>query len=407
MFSQSACAPAITASDPDTGLSLGYVAGDVTSDGAVVWLRADRGSLVSLQYSKDPALSQFTASEPVPVKSDCDNTAHIKLERLEPATTYYYRAVVAGKKAGPVGRFITAPRPDDPAVVKFAFSGDTREGYQPFTIMDSIRAMQPHFFIYLGDTIYADRGGTATQLPEYWAKYRRNRNDAASRRLYSDTSLYVIWDDHEVANDYDGPHPLGATGRRAFFDYWPVRRDAREPDRLYRSFRWGKAMELFLLDGRQYRNRARGSLLGEQQKRWLFDAVESSTAMFKIIATAVPFFGGGSDRWDGYPREREEVLGWIAEKNIKGVTLISADLHYAAVTRLPGNRGLKEIVTGPMAAQMNVFATGMSERFEFFSNKTFNYGMITIDPHSRPPQAMVEIFDQDNGSLYKTKIDAV
>ena len=407
LLSQWGCAPSLTAADQETGLWLGYVTGDVTYDSAIVWLRAEAGNLVSVQYGKDPALAEFIASDPLPVERDTDNTAHIKVEQLEPATTYYYRATVAGKKPGPIARFHTAPKPEDNAIVKFCFSGDTRESYQPFTIMDAIRANQPDFFIHLGDTIYADRNGAATRLPEYWAKYATNRSDAASQRLFSDTSAYVIWDDHEVANDYEAFHPLAAIGRRAFFDYWPVGRNSQEPHRLYRSFRWGRAMELFLLDARQYRDRKKGTILGRQQKQWLFDSLASSTALFKCIATSVPLYGGGGDRWDGYPRERTEMIQWVTQKKITGVFFIAADLHYAAVTRVQGDLKLKEIVTGPMAAPLNVLATGLSRRFEFFFNQNFNFGMITIDPQSSPPQMLVEIRDPANETLYKTKVPAV
>jgi hypothetical protein len=146
-------------------------------------------------------------------------------------------------------------------------------------------------------------------------------------------------------------------------------------------------------------------MLGKQQKEWLFDNLASSTALFKCIATSVPVYGGGSDRWDGYPRERREILQWIKEKNVKGAFFISADLHYAGVTRLLTKWGVKDITTGPMAAPMNVIATGVSKRFEFFSNKTFNFGMITIDPKSPRPHADVEILDENNSSLYKTIIE--
>jgi alkaline phosphatase D len=399
------CAPLLTGDDADTGISLGCVAGDVTSDGAVIWLRADSGGIASLEYGKDPALKRQSTATRVAVEPDRDNTARVILEGLEPATVYYYRASMERKKPGPIGRLVTAPTPDDNAVVRFCFSGDTRENYQPFTIMHSMRLRNPDFFIHLGDTIYADRGGTAQALPEFWAKYRGNRADLWSQSLFAHTSAYVIWDDHEVVDNYEGNHPLAAVGRRAFFDYWPVRRNEAEPDRLYRSFRWGKALELFLLDGRQYRDYAGGTLLGKSQKQWLFEGIAASSALFKCVACSVPLYGGGRDRWDGYPRERVELLRWIRARRIKGVFFLGADLHYAAVTRIAGVAKVKEIITGPMAAPLNVLATGNSRRFEFFSNRHFNYGMITIDPTSSKPQASVEILDESNISLFKTVID--
>ncbi|MGH7770270.1 MAG: alkaline phosphatase D family protein [Candidatus Binatia bacterium] len=393
--------------DADTGLSLGYVAGDVTPDAAVVWLRAQPESLVSLQYGKDPTLVSSVSTDPVRVASESDYAAKVLLSGLDPATVYYYRAAVAGKKPGPVARFMTAPAPDDAAAVKFCFGGDTREGYRPFLIMDAIRAKRPDFFIHLGDTIYADRNFIASELPQFWGKYRTNRDDPPSQRLFSETSVYAIWDDHEVRDNYEAGHPLAAVGQRAFLDYWPVRRAAGEPNRIYRSFRWGQALELFLLDGRQYRERAKGTMLGSRQKEWLLDGLARSFARFKIVATPVPFYGSGRDRWEGFPQERADVVQWIEEKKITGVVFLSADLHYAVVARLPGASGLKEIVTGPLASQVNLFGVGYSKEVEFFFNETFNYGMITIDPKLSPPQMVLEILDETNRSLYKTRIDAV
>jgi alkaline phosphatase D len=391
--------------DRETGLSLCCVAGEVTPDGAVVWVRAEPESAVAVEYAIDAALSAPAATRATKVAADADYTASITLAGLKPGTTYYYRPVVAGKKPGPVSRFKTAPASDDPAFVKFAFSGDTRQSYQPFAIMDAIRAGDPDFFVHLGDTIYADRNGTASTLDEFWAKYRTNRDDAPSRRLLAQTSWYVMWDDHEVRDNYGPEHPLAGIGQKAFLDYWPLRHDAAEPKRIYRSYRWGRGLELFLLDNRQYRDRAHGSMLGAEQKEWLFEKLAASTATFKVIASSVPLHGGGSDRWDGFPAERREIFRWIHDKKIEGVLFIAADLHFAAVARVA--RHMKEIVVGPMAAALNVFAIGYSTEMEFFSNKSFNYGTIAIDPKLSPPRAEVNICDAAGAVLYKTEIAPV
>ncbi len=392
--------------DAATGLSLGYVSGDVTPDGAVVWLRAEPDSMVSLEYGKDPALRSPAATVPVKVAPDSDYTAKILLGGLEPATAYYYRAAVAGKTPGPIASFKTAPATADAAVVRFCFGGDTREGYKPFSIMDAIRAQRPDFFIHLGDTIYADRGAIAYDLADFWAKHRANRDDAPSRRLFSETSAYVIWDDHEVRDNYEAGHPLAPAGQRAFIDYWPLRRDAAEPQRIYRSFRWGKALEVFLLDTRQYRDHRAATMLGSRQNEWLLEGLARSSANFKIIATSVPFYGGGWDRWEAFSRERAAIVKWLERKKITGVAFISADIHYAAVGRVPGRAAMKEIVTGPLAAQLNVFGIGYAGSVEFSSNKSFNYGMMTIDPGAAAPRALVEIFDEENRGLYKTTLES-
>jgi len=404
LIGQSACSPPLTRTDASTGLSLCYVAGDVTPDGAMVWLRAEPESKVFLQYGKDPGLGDLSSIGPFSVEKDADNTALIQLENLEPATTYYYRAALADKQPGYVAHFLTAPKPDDPTKVSFCFSGDTRESYQPFTVMDAVRAQRPDFFLHLGDTIYADRGASAHRLSEFWAKYRANRADTWTQVCFAETSAYVVWDDHEVEDDYLPGNPLAPIGRKAFLDYWPVRPHAEEPERIYRAFRWGQALELFLLDVRQYRDPKRRTMLGQAQKEWLLEQVGRSQAVFKFIATAVPMAGGGRDRWEGYATERTEILRYLQQKKISGVVFLSADLHCAAITRIPKGNGLKNITAGPLAAPLNRITNGTTRRYEFFSAENFNFAKITVDPKAQPVHALVEFIDQDNRLFHSTKI---
>lgn len=389
----------------DTGLTFNCMGGDVSSTGALVCLRAEKEGVVSIRYGKDPALKEFVATPPVRVAPDSDFTARILLDRLESSSAYFYQAVVEGKKPGPVGRLKTAPRPNETADVRFAFSGDTRQTYRPFSIMDSIRAMKPDFFLHLGDTVYADMDGKAYTQDQYWAKHRANRSDQPSQNLFSETSVYAIWDDHEIENNYHRASPNFQMGRKAFFDYWPVREDSQDNSRVYRSFRWGKTAEFFLLDVRQYRNRAPATILGEPQKRWFLEALGSSDATFKFVTTPVPFSSPDADKWGGFPDERSEVLGLIKKKKISGVVFLTADVHYAAVTRAPGNLGLREFITGPLAAQMDTKITGTAKRFEFFKGDVFNYGLVNVYGKATSPYAEVEILGPKNEALYKTKIE--
>jgi alkaline phosphatase D len=407
LLSQSSCAPALIGNDRDTGLSLCYVAGDVTADGVIIWLRAAPRSEVVLHYSNDRTFTRYSSVGPFLVDKDADHTARIELKDLDPATRYFYYASVEGKKPGYLASFLTAPGAADASRVSFCFSGDTRESFQPFTIMNAVRAQRPDFFLYLGDTIYADVGGQVRQLSDFWAKYRANRNDPATQFCFFENSAYVVWDDHEALNSYFAGHPLAAIGRKAFFDYWPVRRHPGEADRIYRSFRWGRAMELFLLDTRQYRDRGAGTMLGKAQKDWLFKALAGSSAIFKFVATSVPMAGGGIDRWDGYPTERAELLRFIKEKRITGVIFLSADLHFAAVTSIPKSHGLKDITAGPLAAPLNRISYGFAPRFDFFLAENFNFAKITVDPAVKPAQALVEFIDQDNQVFHTTKIKAL
>lgn len=407
LFAKTACSPAwVQPPDPATGLSLCYVAGDVTADTALIWLRAEPGSHVAIHYGDEPGLHEHSSSALTAVDAAADSTALISLEGLRPRTRYFYRASAAGRRPGPIASFVTAPGADEDAKVTFCFSGDTRDSYQPFTVMRAVRAQRPDFFLYLGDTIYADRNGRARSLEDFWGKYRRNRSDAAMQSCFCDTSVYAVWDDHEVANDYLPGHRLAPMGRRAFLDYWPIRRPAREPERVYRSFRWGRAAEVFILDPRQYRNPEKQTMLGAEQKEWLFESLAASSAIFKFVATTVPMAGGGRDRWDGYPKEREQMLSFIKERQISGVVFLSADLHYAAITKIPKSRGLKDITAGPLGAPLNRITNGTARRFEYFLAENFNFAKITIDPGLDAAQARVEFIDQDNRVFHQATLAA-
>lgn len=404
IWSASSCAPNIVNPDASTGLLLGYVSGDVGADNALVWLKAEAGSRVSLRYGKEPGLAQFHTTPARVVDSGADHSAIFSLDGLEPATRYFYQAAVEGRAPGVVASFVTAPRSDSDAKVSFCFSGDTRQGYKPFSVMHAVRAQQPDFFLHMGDTIYADRNGAARSLEEFWSKYRINRDDAAAQSCFRETSVYVMWDDHEVENDYLPGHPLASVGRKAFLDYWPVRRPAGEAEQIYRAVRWGRAVDLIILDTRQYRAPDRSTMLGQRQKEWFFDRLARSSATFKFVATTVPMAGGGRDRWDGYPKERAEILRFIREKRIPGVVFMSADLHYAAVTKIPKGNGLIDITAGPLAAPLNRVTNSANRRYEFFLAENFNFAKITVDPKVNANEALLEFIDQDNRVFYTRKI---
>jgi hypothetical protein len=97
----------------------------------------------------------------------------------------------------------------------------------------------------------------------------------------------------------------------------------------------------------------------------------------------------------------------IESNNIKNVIFVTADLHYAAVSRIPGKLKLKEITAGPIGSPMNIITSGFERRFEFFSNQTFNFAMVTVDPKSSKPHALVELVDEEGKNLYKTRLEAV
>src|SRR2546430_3476232 len=274
---------------------------------AVVWARLPAPGEVAV--SLKPAAGEGGARGTLEITRRADFTGKLVLSGLTPATRYAWQARGGGETVA--GEFVTAPAADARARVRFLWSGDLGGGgfCRPmdggYRIFRTMALTRPDFFLFVGDTIYADikcdRPGVvpgadfvAMRLAPDRARHRYQREDPALQELLRATSVDAIWDDHEVRNDFSGPtEPLMPTGRRAFLEYWPIVPPGDEPTRLYRKFRWGRLLEGFILDTRQYRSLnsesdgPRKTMLGAAQKRWLLDAVTSSAAVWKVVVTSV------------------------------------------------------------------------------------------------------------------------
>lgn len=390
----------------------GTAVGDVTSQSAVLWLRTEGPKTVQVEWASVEAWKKMSAMASVQSAAahtpimltgpETDYTLSIPLDRLAPATRYRYHIVVweaeqsgsaSTRSVAAQGEFTTLPDAGTSAPVTFAWSGDLggqhrcRQGAAGYPIFDTIRTQQPDFFIFLGDTIYSDdvcpsppnepgANFTATTLAEYRARQRYQRGAAALQRFLDAIPVYVTWDDHEVKNNFAGPFESQMpAGRQAFREYWPIRTDASDPHRLYRTIRYGADLELFLLDTRQYRSKNADqdgpakTMLGAQQLKWLLEGLRASTATWKVIVTSVPLSvpkGGGSsvpgyDGWaggsdgTGFERERQVIVDAILEKPMKNVVFLGGDVHWVQANIYDVNQDrtpdFYEFVAGPLSAR--------------------------------------------------------
>ena len=365
---------------------------EVSPDRATLWLRGDRTATpVRLRYgpAEDPTV---TIDIEVRLEPERDQTGRVVLDGLTPGTRYVYE--VTQDEARAHGAFVTAPRPDADAPVRLVWSGDlgangycrdVEDGYQIFRTMARRR---PDLFLFVGDTVYADQPcgvrphvpGTdyvAKTLAEFHGKHRYNRADPALQEFFRTTSVFAIWDDHEVRNNFAGPtEPLMPVGLQAMLDYWPIQGPPEEPRRLYRSLRWGRHLEAFILDTRQYRSAnaepdsPAKTMLGLAQREWLLRGLAASDATWKLVVTSVPLgmFTGGrdSDSWSsanvfgfartsptGFVHERDLILRAIREQGLRNVVFVSGDVHHAELIRHEPSPGfvVHEILAGPLAAR--------------------------------------------------------
>jgi alkaline phosphatase D len=346
-----------------------------------------------------------------------------------------------------------------------------------YSIFKSMQSLNPDFFIANGDMIYADGACPAqgppflnstdnqtitwTNIPgdfksiadpsvnwnnitevrsiflEHW-KY--NRNDTYFKEFLSNVSMYSQWDDHEIINDFGSKWPywnlfssdregypnIVNEGRNAFLYYSPLdssdnsNHTANDPEkRIYRSFNWGKDLDLFIIDARSYRSQNHiadtpdnnKTMLGQEQLQWLKHELPNSNATWKVISSDVPISiptGSnssilGRDGWangnetnnysyyTGFESELTGLLEFIDNQQIKNVVFITTDVHFPAFIKYDldlNNDGIMteihELVSGPLSAfRLGVPFPELDETFNpsllYGEGNIFNFGYIRIE----------------------------
>ncbi|HUL98405.1 MAG TPA: alkaline phosphatase D family protein, partial [Mycobacterium sp.] len=392
-----------------TPFTAGVAAGDATPTSAMFWTRLpDPSKAASLEIATDAKFKTIAMTVPVPASAP---TTKVDVSGLSAATTYFYRfrqdAAVSA-----MGRVVTPPAATDVAkTVRLGWTGDSNAYNRPFTSLDPIRVLAPDAWFYIGDTIYGDDpladGIVAQTLSEYQGKYEENREDQSLRGIMAATGTYVMWDDHEVRNDFSGAVPAFATrmaaGNQAFRQYFPIRDNSSDAMRLYRNFQWGSGAEFFLIDLRQYRSAkytcctdttksgfvttdgaadvgdstcggtpgealvpnatcttamasASRTYIGAAQKQWLKDGLLNSTATFKFIMNGPPItelLFLPYDRWEAWSAERNEILDFIQNNHIKNVIWLSTDFHafIESHDQVDATHHIPEIISGSIAEQ--------------------------------------------------------
>ncbi len=295
------------------------------------------------------------------------------------------------------------------------------------------------FTLMLGDQIYADDLNFVfpdSKVDQYFERYREVFSQPHLRRLMGGLPTYMTLDDHEIEDDWPqratcGDH-LGKfqAAMQAFQAYqlshgplYDVRGNGRidgSPGDYWYKFRNG-CCDVFVTDSRTERFYPEGEgerlMVSEEQiealKSWL---VEEAEGRVKLVATSVPFFPdlfGGHDRWDGFPGQRNEILDFIQENNIRKVVFLSGDVHASMSAELVDLDDPKfkvvSIVSSPFF--WHLFHTKAS-RFQLsgnlkHSNRQFqirnatpviakdNFTRVTV----RPDQLTVEVFGRKGNPL--------
>ncbi len=347
----------------------GVAAGDVTEDSALLWARAPRAGVVRLIVIDADARVPTGRFRTLRVAAG--RTVKIRIRGLAAAHDHIFR-FIQGSSVSPEGRFRTAPRLSSTRTVKFVVAGGAVGDARPRLQNGHLPGVD--FRIDLGAT------GAATLAGE-------RRRAGATAPLRAAAGTYYLWNG-------DG----AGSGRDAFLRNTPA---ALGDHGLFRRFRWGRTVDLLLLDARSFRSDSarpacpngldvdpaptlpdliRGTsgipallqplaagcretidrsdrvLLGTAQYDALLEALRSSPTGFHVIVSPVPLsqlYVDPYDRAEGFGNERRRLVDALRDPagGIRNVVLIAG----AAGGTMVGDLRLQTLEAG------GVVGTGITE----------------------------------------------
>jgi len=321
--------------------------------------------IVRAKLSND---TETFVSEWVTASPDEDYSAKFIFDQLTSGTDY---RVELEAKASPserswfaTGRFRTAPDPQAQRAVSFVTStcqyfwsfDDNERG---FKVYDSMRRLQPDFYVHTGDYVYYDKPGPlATTLEKARHKWCAMDSRPAIRDLLREVPIYMLKDDHDLLkNDVDATStPHGqlsyADGLKVWREHVPLM------GKPYRTFQWGLDLQIWLIEGREYRSNNDDpdgpdkSIWGEEQIQWFRETVAASTATFKLLISPTPIVGPDRDtKKDNHANKTFYTEGsWLRKylATLEGLFVISGDRHWQYFSEDP-DTGLLEFGSGPVS----------------------------------------------------------
>jgi alkaline phosphatase D len=384
----------VTGANPFT---LGVASGDPASDSVVLWTRLapeplvedglggmpSRAVEVRWDVAEDEAFGRVVRRGTVSARPDAAHAVHVEVGGLRPGRPYWYRFTAMGHQS-PAGRTATTPAGGALGSARFGVVSCARyeDGY--FTAYRHLADERPDLVLHLGDYLYeygvrTDRprqvvGGEITTLADYRRRHALYKTDPDLQALHAAAPFAVVFDDHEVDNNWAGLVPEDAQtpeqfrARRAaafqaYHEMMPLRRSAR-PDRhgmrLYRTLQWGGLAQLHMLDTRQYRDdQACGdgnkvdcperfaparTMLGATQEAWLRRQAAASSARWDVLGQQVFFsellyprpegLASPLDSWNGYVAARQRVVDMFSTRP-RNLVVLTGDVHNHYAATLP------------------------------------------------------------------------
>lgn len=431
--------------------ALGVASGDPLPDSIVLWTRlapdplaadgsggmAGGTASVAWDLARDDTFADLVAGGTAPSDPAFGHSVHIDVRGLDPATDYFYRFRI-GDFTSTVGRTRTLPAADaSPERVRLGIANCQHFEAGFYAAYRHLAEDDVDLVVHLGDYIYelpatgGPDGNRSSRpalppktLEEFRLRYASYKTDPDLQAAHAAAPFTLVWDDHEVSDNYMGdtlPSGAGAAEvrdlRAAAYQAWwenlPVRLDPPDGSDLvvYHDVTFGDLARLYLLDERQYADEppCRGETvpydygdcdavgddrtrLGADQEAWLDETARQGGVTWNLLGTPVALAGidAGSgdeakyflDLWDGYPVARQRVIDLLAE--VDNPVVISGDYHQGMVldvNEAPFDTDSPLVATEFMAPPISsvLFSDDVSERTPQLRQQLDGHGYLLVE----------------------------
>lgn len=338
---------------PEDGIAgLCHAVPGVSAEMRVRYKRSDRGDWRESAWQR--------------VDPSSDYSLLVQLEGLDANSNYDVRTDARSAPGGPSstlsGRFKTLPDAKEKAPLRISIATcqefEDRDGPFGFEAYRTMLKRRTDCFVMAGDIVYYDK--LARSVPLAFYHWQRTYGLPSVVEFHRNVPAYFLKDDHDTYVDDSWP------GKRAkwtddftFEDGQRIfRTQSGLPDKPYRTVRMGRDLQIWMLEGRDYRSPNPApdgdgkSILGEEQKRWLFSTLSESDAKYRIVISPTPIVGPDRDNKKDnhsnlvFANEGKELRKALSQ--IPGCFVICGDRHwqYHSIDPLTG---LHEFSVGPIS----------------------------------------------------------
>ena len=385
----------------------------------IVWLQTTAKGKIQLNYWDQILPNQIFKSEIVETDISTAFTAKIILSLLEPGKKYGYQVLLNEKpllfpyplefQTQSLWQWRTDPPAFSIALGSCAYINDTpydRPGKpygSNYHIFESILAKKPDAMLWLGDNTYLRETDWNSRSGILY-RYSHTRATPELQGLLGSVHHYAIWDDHDFGPDNSDRGFIHKEATLEAFRLFWGNPTSGLPDQngITSQFQWAD-IDFFLLDNRfsrapDERKTGERTQFGKAQIEWLLDALKTSKAPFKMVATGGQFLSASAiaeNHIKLYPEEREYLIKRIEEEGLTNIIFLTGDRHLTELTemKLPNGKFIYDLTVSPLTSGVNTNPDSNVLRVPGTLVTEHNFGLLTFSGKRQERKLTIKIFD--------------